>query len=172
MRFFVVPPFAGLLRMTRSRAISRITWAGPFSRWTPLGNRGLTILEVLAALAILAFGLLAVATMQASSIKGNNQAIDTTEAMTVAQDKAEELMRLAYTHADLDDDDNDGTAGLYDTTGADGSEVSADPRYTVYWNVAQNSPINNVKTVQVIVVWTYKGTQKTATVDFMKSDII
>jgi hypothetical protein len=92
--------------------------------------------------------------------------------MTAAQDTMEYLMRLAYDHADLDDDDNDGTANLNDTTGADGSAVAADPRFTVYWNIAENEPITKVKTVRVIVVWTYKGTQKTANVEFMKSEII
>ena len=149
-----------------------VTWIRAVSRWTPLGNQGLTIIEILAAIAILAFGLLAIATMQASSIKGNSQAIDTTEAMTLAQDKVEEFMRLAYDHADLGDDDADGTVGLNDTTTADGSEVAVDPRYTVYWNIAENQPVNNVKTVRVIVVWTYRGTQKTATVEFMKAQII
>ena len=149
-----------------------VTWIRVVCRWTPLGNHGLTLIEILAAIAILAFGLLAIATMQASSIKGNSQAIDTTEAMTLAQDKVEELMRLAYDHADLGDDDADGTVGLNDTTGADGSEAAVDPRYTVYWNIAANQPVNNVKTVRVIVVWTYRGTQKTATVEFMKAQII
>lgn len=149
-----------------------MTWKRTLSRWRSIGNHGLTILEILAAIAILSFGLLAIATMQASSIKGNSQAIDTTEAMTLAQDKVEELMRLTYDHSDLDDDDGDGTGGLNDTSGADGSEPGADSRYTVYWNIAENQPIVNVKTVRVIVVWTYRGTQKTATVEFMKSEII
>ena len=137
-----------------------------------MGNRGMTLVEVLCAIAILAFGLLAIATMQASSIKGNAQAIDITEAMTTAQDTMEYFMRLAYSDPVLDDDDGDGTAGLNDITGCDGSAPAADPRYTVYWNIAENQPINNVKTVRVIVVWTYKGTQKTATVEFMKSATI
>ena len=137
-----------------------------------MGNRGMTLVEVLCAIAILAFGLLAIATMQASSIKGNAQAIDITEAMTAAQDTMEYLMRLAYNHADLNDDDGDGTAGLNDITGCDGSAPAADPRYTVYWNIAENQPIDNVKTVRVIVVWTYKGTQKSATVEFMKAATI
>jgi len=156
-------------------------------------NEGLTILEVLAAVAILAFGLLAVATMQGSSIKGNSQAIGTTEAITLAQGKLEELMRLPYSDADLTDTDNDGTNqdanddgidevgtdlnfGLNDTVDgggtviADNSEVNG--RYTLYWNVAVNEPIANVKTIRIIVLWEDRGAQKNATVDFMKTDII
>ena len=159
-----------------------MTWKRAISRWTPLGNHGLTLIEILAAIAILAFGLLAVATMQASSIKGNSQAIDTTEAMTLAQDKVEELMRLPYDDPDdsddpLDDDSGGaGTSGLDDTVDGGGTVIADESevvgRYTVYWNIAANQPITNVKTVRVIVVWTYRGTQKSATVEFMKSQII
>ena len=156
-------------------------------------NEGLTLLEVLAAVAILSFGLLAVATMQGSSIKGNSQAIGTTEAITLAQDKLEELMRLPYSDADLTDTDNDGTSqdanddgidevgpdlnfGLDDTVDgggtviADNSEVNG--RYTLYWNIAVDEPIVNVKTIRIIVLWEDRGEQKNATVDFMKTDII
>jgi len=145
-------------------------------------NEGLTLLEVLAAVAILSFGLLAVATMQGSSIKGNSQAI------TLAQGKVEELMRLPYNDADLTDTDNDGTNqdadddgvddggdnfGLDDTTGADRSEVSdVNDRYTLYWNIAVDEPIANVKTIRIIVEWPDRGVQKSAVVDFMKADII
>ncbi|MCG6944439.1 MAG: prepilin-type N-terminal cleavage/methylation domain-containing protein [Deltaproteobacteria bacterium] len=158
-----------------------------------MSNQGLTLLEVLAAVAILSFGLLAVATMQGSSIRGNAQAIGTTEAITLAQDKLEELMRLPYNDADLADTDNDGTSqdanddgidevgpdlnfGLNDTVDgggtviADNSEVNG--RYTLYWNIAVDEPIVNVKNVRIIVVWTDRGAQKNATVDFMKTNII
>jgi prepilin-type N-terminal cleavage/methylation domain-containing protein len=158
-----------------------------------MSNQGLTLLEVLAAVAILSFGLLAVATMQGSSIKGNSQAIGTTEAITLAQDKLEELMRLPYNDADLADTDNDGTSqdanddgidevgpdlnfGLNDTVDgggtiiADNSEVNG--RYTLYWNIAVDEPIVNVKNIRIIVVWTDRGAQKNATVDFMKTNII
>lgn len=164
-----------------------------------LGNRGLTLLEVLAAIAILAFGLLAIATMQATSVKGNAQAIGITEAISLAQDKVEELMRLPYDDpADNDDplddngggtsngtnqdgdadgvDDDGGNFGLDDTVDgggnviADESEVNG--RYTLYWNIAVDQPLNNVKTVRIIVVWSDRGTEKRVVVDSMKSNII
>ena len=154
-------------------------------------DKGFTLLEILIAIAILSFGLLAVATMQTTAIKGNSQAIGITEGVTLAQDKAEELMGQAY--ANLADTDNDGTSqdpdddgldeigtdlkfGLDDTVDgggnviADGSEATG--RYTVYWNVAVDEPILNVKTVRIIVQWTDRAALKTALVEFMKADII
>lgn len=170
------------------------------------GNQGLTLLEVLAAMAILSFGLLAIATMQASSIKGNSQAIGITEAITLAQDKVEELMRLPYNNAadnddplddycafnaasngtnqDVNDDGVDEVGadlnfGLNDTVDgggnvlADASELNVNgTRYDLYWNIAVDEPIANVKTVRIIVLWSDRGTQKSAAVDFMKADII
>jgi prepilin-type N-terminal cleavage/methylation domain-containing protein len=152
-------------------------------------DKGFTLLEILIAIAILSFGLLAVATMQTTAIKGNSQAIGITEGVTLAQDKAEELMGQAY--ANLADTDTDGTNqdpddnGLDEFTGdgsdtnfglddtgaaADGSEATG--TYTVYWNVAVDEPINNVKTVRIIVQWTDRAALKTASVEFMKADII
>jgi type IV pilus assembly protein PilV len=185
-RFFVAP----LLRMTWRRAVCRLTL---------ISDRGLTLLEVLAAMAILAFGLLAIATMQATSVKGNSQAIGITEAVSLAQDKVEELMRLPYddpadnddplddngggasngTNQDADDDgadDDGGNFGLDDTVDGGGNviadELEVNGRYTIYWNIAVDEPLNNVKTVRIIVVWTDRGTEKRAVVDFMKSNII
>jgi type IV pilus assembly protein PilV len=147
----------------------------------------------------LAFGLLAIATMQATSVKGNAQAIGITEAISLAQDKVEGLMRLPYDDpADNDDplddngggtsngtnqdgdadgvDDDGGNFGLDDTVDgggnviADESEVNG--RYTLYWNIAVDQPLNNVKTVRIIVVWSERGTAKRVVVDSMKSNII
>ena len=153
-----------------------------------MNSQGLTLLEVLAAVAILSFGLLAVATMQGSSIKGNSQAIGTTEAITLAQGKVEELMRLSYNHADLTDTDNDGTSqdanddgidevgpdlkfGLDDTLGDADHNPPDVGRYKIYYNIAVDEPINNIKTIRVIVQWTDRQVAKRVTVDYMKADV-
>lgn len=178
LRSFVVPPFARLLRMTWKRAASGLTLSS---------DRGLTILEVLTAIAILSFGLLAIATMQASSIKGNSQAIGITEGITMAQDQIEALMRLPYNDANLVDTDGDGTDATPDADGANddggdyglndtGAAADWNPpavgRYQIYYNIGVGVPIGKVKTVRVIVVWTDRGATKRASVDFMKADII
>jgi type IV pilus assembly protein PilV len=160
-------------------------------------NEGFTILEVLIAITILAFGLLAIATMQTSSIKGNSLAIGITEGITLAQDKAEELTRLAYddglladrtddggdtTNQDANqngiDEDNEGTViddilnfGL-DQTGGAADWTENVGRYDIYWNVALNQPINNVKTIRVIVLWSDRGAAKRASITSMKMDVI
>ena len=144
----------------------------------PRREDGFTLLEVIVALAILAFGLLAIASMQATAIKGNSKAMGLTEAAACAQDRMEKLMSLAYTDANLNDTNNDGTAGLDLTVNssgtvlADHSATGAASGYTVYWNVAVNYPVNNVKTIRMIVRWTDRGSWRSATFNFEKSDVI
>jgi len=169
---------------------------------SPKKEAGFTLMEILIAIAILAFGLLAVATMQAWSIKGNSQAIGITEGITLAQDKIEEFISLDYNHTDLSDTDNDGTTqdtapddGVDDDAGNFGLDDTVDladecannpvsdgywpngpwdctARYRLFWNIAVDEPINNVKTIRVIVEWDDRSARKSATVYFMKADII
>jgi type IV pilus modification protein PilV len=138
-------------------------------------EQGFTLLEVMIALFILAFGLLAIATMQATAIKANSRAMGLTEAANLAQDRMEKLINLAYTDNDLTDTDGDGQGGL-DHTGAGADHTIAWTAtngvvYTVYWNVAADEPIRNVKTIRMIVRWPDRGLMRTATFDFMKSGV-
>ena len=143
-------------------------------------NDGFTILEILVAITILAFGLLAIATMQGASIKGNARAISISEGVTLAQDRAERIGRLAYDDVTLDDGDgiNAGSAGLDDDeANSDEQEGSVKlvPNgrdYNIYWNVAEDWPITNTKTIRLFVVWTERGAQRSVAVDLMKADII
>ena len=68
----------------------------------PKKEKGFTLIDVLFAIAILAFGLLAVAKMQGSAIQGNFFAGGKTEAVTLAQDRMERLLALQYGNSLLD----------------------------------------------------------------------
>ena len=89
------------------------------------GQSGFTILEVMIAISILAVGLMAVFSAQSRSIMGNKDANRQTEAMTLAQDKMEELLAVPY--EDLD---------------AVGSPLSAPGGYTVAWTVNEYADDN------------------------------
>jgi len=156
-------------------------------------EEGYTLVEVLVALGILGFGLLAVATMQVTAIKVNARASSLSQGVTLAQSKVEELMNLPYDHVDLTDkspfngtdqdllpttadgegdgiDDDGDNFGLDDTTGADGSESNGSG-YTVYWNVAMGEPVTASKTIRVIVTWTERGQNKRVSLDFVKTNL-
>ena len=160
-------------------------------------EEGYTLVEVLIALGILGFGLLAVATMQVTAIKTNSRASEMSQALTLAQAKVEELMNLPYTA--FDDKDGDGTNQDGDDNGTDdnggnfGLDATADPadeclndpvsdgfwpdpwdctaRYRLFWNVAVDKPATSSKTIRVIVVWTERGKNKRISLDFVKTDL-
>ena len=155
-------------------------------------QKGYTLVEVLVALGILGFGLMAVATMQVTAIKTNSRASNLSLGVTLAQAKVEELMNLPYSSLvalDVDTDgtnqdaDNDGTDddggnfGLNDTVDgggnviADDSELNVNGRYSIYWNVAVNEPATNSSRIRVIVTWTERGKNKGISLDFVKTDL-
>jgi len=62
---------------------------------------GLTLIEVMIALTILAVGLLTLATMQLEALRGGRSGASDTFATALAQDKMEELQRMSWASADL-----------------------------------------------------------------------
>jgi prepilin-type N-terminal cleavage/methylation domain-containing protein len=93
-------------------------------------DKGYTLIEMLIAIAILSVGLLAVATMQISSIRVNDTARRMTRRATIAQDRLEYIMSLKYTHAVL-------TSGSHtDGEVTDGRLESAPSGYSISWNVS------------------------------------
>ena len=104
-------------------------------------NKGFTLVEVMIGMAIFVIGYLAVASMQIVAIKGDTSARKTTEAATLAADRLETLIVLPY-----------------DNIAAGGPVVEG--AYTVAWQVADNSPLPNTKTITVTVDWQQGGRRK------------
>ena len=139
-------------------------------------QNGFTLIEVLIAIALLTIGILGAAAMQIASLEGNSNAIRITQASTWAENRLEILMARPYAHADLADLSNTGVnagvTGLNNTNVAgslaDGGPVVSDG-FTIYWNVAENTPLTDTKTIRVLVVRTDKGRVKTLAVDYLKA---
>ena len=149
-------------------------------------EQGYTLVEILIAIAILAFGLMAVATMQVTAIKTNATASGISQGMTLAQAKVEELMNLSYsalidtTGDGTDEDDGFGLNNTVDPA----DECNNDPvsdgfwpddwdcsaSYRLFWNIAVDEPVTNSKTIRVIVTWTERGKDKRIALDFVKTD--
>ncbi len=137
-------------------------------------QKGFSLLEILIAMSIFAVGLLALAQMQITSIQGNAFSSRTTDATTLAQDRLEQLMALAFADPSLVDTDADGDAGLNDATAATADfslldQVQGTRNYDIFWNVSLNSLINNTRTVNVIVAWSEGGRQRTLSMQFVKA---
>lgn len=155
---------------------------------------GFTLLEVMIAIAILTVGLLALFSMQMTSISGNSRANHLTTASTWNVDQIENIIGLQYTDTSLQDIDGDGQGstmssigvdtagvnfGLDDiTTGAgtsadaDGTLTTADGRYTLFWNVAVGVPMENLKTIRVHVRSNTPVLLKPVAFTYIKADII
>jgi type IV pilus modification protein PilV len=104
-------------------------------------SRGFTLIETLFAMAIFSIGILAVGSMQISSINNNASARMRTEATILASEMVEELLSL--------EDYNDPLLGT-DTQSAS----SANNIYCLEWSATDDSPIPSTKTITLSVRWT------------------
>ena len=124
-------------------------------------QKGFTIIEVLVAIFILSVGLLAVATMQVSAIRGNNLSDNVTSALTLAEDKMEYLLGLNYNDLILQDSVAGNNTNLDTITAGnvDHEELNIDEtgsaggQFHRVWNIADDEPDNNNKTITIIVTW-------------------
>jgi len=113
-------------------------------------NLGFTIIETMIALAIFAIALLTIAQMQITAIKANAFAHKMTTAVILAQDKLEELKGLPYNDSELADDGDKND--LSDFNNPDHYDDPGEG-YTRVWNIADDTPVDDAKTVAVIVGW-------------------
>ncbi|MDH3898459.1 MAG: prepilin-type N-terminal cleavage/methylation domain-containing protein [Deltaproteobacteria bacterium] len=116
---------------------------------------GFTLLEILIALAIFAFGVLAVASMQMQGIRANNSSDTLTEATTLASDRMEKLMALNYGDPDLD-------------LGAHAPVTIS--HHTISWNIVAG-PLADTKRVSISVTWSERGSQRNVQMQFLKANL-
>ena len=127
-------------------------------------EKGFTLLEVVIAIAILTFGILAVASMQASSMVGNSVANRLTEGTSWAGNKMEELLTIPDTDAQL-------------SSGTHGPEtmMSGVSRYDVNWEVIDSidpsNPLEDAKLIIVTVTWQDKGNPKSTQLRCIRPDL-
>lgn len=135
-----------------------------------LPESGFTLIEIVIAMVILGIATGGLVHMQISSSSTLTDSRYLSTAVTLAQDKMEELKSLAGNHPDLSDTNPGNNSGLKQVTdplladhaedlstqaGGDAS-TALDMRlgaYQRFWNVADNTPCAGRKTVAVIVTW-------------------
>jgi len=139
---------------------------------------GFTLVEVLIALGVFSIGVLSFYALQVRSVDGNAKADRLMNQLAESSDRVERFMSLAYSDSELDDDGggvSDGIAGLDNQTAAtaDGSLVTDDGLYTLYWNVVVDYPMKNTKKIRVIAERNSGlGAGRKVVIDYYKTDKI
>ncbi len=118
-------------------------------------EEGFTLMELMVSLSIFAIGLLGVASMQTSGILGTATAKWHTESSSFASTEIERILTLPYSDADL-------TAG-------DHGPVVKD-KYSIQWNVADDRPIANTKTLKIQVTWKDHNANRETSYTYYKGD--
>jgi type IV pilus assembly protein PilV len=104
---------------------------------------GFSLIEVMIALAILAFGLLAMSGMQIHAMRGGASGRQSSQAAAFAQDKMEEFQRTAWTALG-------NTSGW--TSGDTETPAQGNQSYIVSWRIA-DVVANATKSIDVRVTW-------------------
>lgn len=119
-----------------------------------MDNKGFTLIEVMVGLIILAIGLLAIAGMQMTAVRGNFFSHYLTQASYVGQDRLELINNLPVDSAELQEGDhNDGTTTI--------SGIAFNRSYTVVVN-------GDIRTITYTIRWN-DGTNRTISFSTIRS---
>ncbi len=102
---------------------------------------GFSLIEVMIALVVLAAGLLGLMAMQVVSIRGNVFSTEMTYASFLAQKEFEELRDMDYDSV------------VNDTKIIPASELTKGVAYTITRTVSDNTPTDDMKTVELEIKW-------------------
>jgi prepilin-type N-terminal cleavage/methylation domain-containing protein len=137
---------------------------------------GFTLIEVMVAIVILMFGLLAVGSMQISAMRGNFMGGNTSIALSLASQKMEDILNRDFNHVDLADSNTSNNGSLSSTTSVDHQEyvsedgaVGASGFYRRIWNVAnETSPTR--KSIVVVVTW--QNNRHRVSIESIKNQVV
>lgn len=107
----------------------------------------MTLVEIMVALVVLAFGLLGVAALQVRAITESSSGHHLSDASALARNRLEELTRIAWDDSVLDD-----SGGAWS---ADTQVSTADQAYNVAERVTLDAaePATRIKSIEVRVTW-------------------
>ena len=125
----------------------------PALHTTRRARSGFTLIEMMFAMVILAGGLLAMLAVQVQALKQGRYGRHTSEAMQIARDQMELLMRLPWDDADAQPTAWTAPAALDVTVQNDGGAV-AQQTFNVSWRIQAAAFEPNARTVDIDVTWT------------------
>ncbi len=125
----------------------------------PAGENGFTLIEVLIGLIILAIGVLAIAGMQITSIRGTYFSNNLSQASVIAQDRLEFLKGLPLADASLNTGDYDDLPNVRTCTL---------PQPTIGYR-AERNPSPNYVTITYTISWMEKSIPHTVSFRTIKA---
>ena len=129
-------------------------------------ERGFTLVEVMVALGILAFGILAVASMQSAALLGTSKSNAVTQSTTVAMDRMERLLALPFTTWDPATQNGDDTSAYFSGLPALPPSVTS-----VIWEVKQGHAPVETTTRRIIVTVEFRGLKNAIELECIKTKI-
>lgn len=141
----------------------------------PAGSRrceGLTLLEVMIAMGILAVGLLGLLALQVQALQSGETGRHVTEAARIARARMETFQRLGWDDPALQD-----TGGWEDPVTVDNTVTLADgttvveQSYQVEWRITDDPGDPNLREIDVRVTWTEGGGQNPEPKRFAMSSV-
>jgi prepilin-type N-terminal cleavage/methylation domain-containing protein len=120
---------------------------------TRRARSGFTLIEMMLAMAILAGGLLAMLAVQVQALKQGRYGRHTSEAMQIARDQMELLMRLPWDDAGAQPTNWTAPAAIDVTVQNEGGTV-AQQTFNVSWRIQNAAFEPNARTVDIDVTWT------------------
>ena len=120
-------------------------------------QKGFSLIEVIVSITIFTAGLLAVATMQLTSMSGNLSARTAVESVAIGQDIAETFQGLNFDHPDLIVGDHGPVSQGF---------------YSYSWNVAEDSIMPGTKTIALTVQYNQGAASKRTRITLLKPDVL
>ena len=130
----------------------------PLIRNGDRNERGVSLIEILIAIAIFSIGILAVVKMQTAAMRANTFSANLTRAVIdLNQKKAEDFLALDYSDSTVSDGSH----------GPEGSGI-----FSTNWQVSDDTPYLGAKTIVITTTWSDQSGNHTLMTTVVKSHFI
>ncbi len=136
----------------------------PYSPQKSTSKKGFTLIELMVAMVVMAFGVLGYSFLQSRSLQNRVFAREMNRATIIAQEFMEQLVALPYDHLLLADNDSDSnpTSHPPNSLGVskDGKQwfLTSEGNFNYYtrWEVTAGLPNTDIKMIELYTVWEKK----------------